>query len=311
MSPVLTKKAMEVRLKKILFFLLKLSISACLLYFALSRAGVEKVFSLLRGINPIMFLSGVLIYIVVLMIAALRWRILLIEPLPIGKVFSLYFIGAFFNTLLPGIVGGDVMKIYYLYKETGKGTQTFASIFMDRYIGFACLIAMGLIALPFGLTAFRGSWVVWLLPLMAICFVLVSIIVFGLRLGRRFKLLSDFYGYFHSYIRNKTLIAKAILISVVFQILIIIGIYILSEGLGQDIRVSTFFIAIPIIASLASLPISIAGIGVREASAVLLLGAVGVKPDVATAISFAWFLIMAVAGLVGLLEYMRYKVSAS
>lgn len=302
---------MAVKLKNILFFFLKITISTSLLYFALSRAGAEKVISLLKGIDPIMFFAGVLTYIVVLMIAALRWRLLLLEPLPIRKVFSLYFIGAFFNTLLPGVVGGDAMKIYYLYKETGKGTQTFASIFMDRYIGLACLITMGLIALPFGWTAFKGSWVAWLLPLMALGFVLVSFVVFGMRIGKRFKRIEDFYGYFHSYIKNKTLIVKAVLISAVFQILIIIAIYILSIGLGQDIRLSTFFIVIPITASIASLPISIAGIGIREASSVLLLGAVGIKPDAATAISFAWFLIMAVAGIIGIFEYMRYKISAS
>jgi len=48
-----------------------------------------------------------------------------------------FFIGSFFNTFLPGLVGGDAIKAFYLYKHSGI---SLASVFMDRYIGFTTIM---------------------------------------------------------------------------------------------------------------------------------------------------------------------------
>lgn len=62
------------------------------------------------------------------------------DNVPFRRLLSLYFIGAFFSTFLPGIVGGDAVKGYYLYKSNGRGGAVLASIFIDRYLGFSALI---------------------------------------------------------------------------------------------------------------------------------------------------------------------------
>ena len=55
------------------------------------------------------------------------------------------------------------------------------------------------------------------------------------------------------------------------------------------------------------LPISISGLGVREGAFVLFFGLIGIKPEVATAISLSWFMTISAAGIIGLIEYIRYK----
>ncbi len=80
------------------------------------------------------------------------------------KLFSLYLIGAFFNTVLPGLIGGDAVKAFYLYRATGKGSLSLASIFMDRYIGFVMLIIICTIVFPFGYSYFHNSPVFWIFP---------------------------------------------------------------------------------------------------------------------------------------------------
>ena len=72
-------------------------------------------------------------------------------------------IGAFFNTFLPGIIGGDAVKGFYLYKATGKVGLALASVFMDRYLGFVVLIAICAIAFPFGYQYLHGSNIEWIL----------------------------------------------------------------------------------------------------------------------------------------------------
>ena len=292
---------------KIIILLIKVLVSGGLLYAVVSKTGIDRVLSTLRGINIPSFIFAVLIYMVTIYISTIRWRLLLHEKFGMKRLVSLYFIGSFFNHLLPGIIGGDAVKAYYLYRDTGRGSSAVASVFMDRYIGFTALMLVGLTAFPFGFSYFRGSYIEWVLPLIVLLFVAGSFFVFGLRIGRGIKLLSGFYDYFTLYKEKKTVIVKTLLLSLIIQTLVIFAVYVLSRGLQVDVPLLPLFIFIPVISTIASLPISISGLGVREASFVLLFGLLGISPVQATAVSFAWFLSVATGSLPGLIEYLRYK----
>lgn len=295
------------KLNKILFFILKLVVSSSLLYFVLSKVGVEKVFAIIKTINPFAFIGVIFIYIASIYVSSIRWRLLLPEEFKGKRLFSFYLIGSFFNTFLPGIVGGDAVKTYYLYKETNKGSLSFASVFMDRYIGFISLMTIALISFAAGFKYVKGSLIEWLLPTIVLSFLLGSLAIFRLRLGKRIKVLSEFYGYFSEYSRQKALLIKTLMLSCAIQVMAILSMYIIALGLGQHIYLSYFFIFFPIIVTISTLPISISGIGLREGAFVLLFGTAGVKPEMATAMSFAWFLSTASGGLVGFFEYLRLK----
>jgi len=295
------------KLNKISLLIAKLIISSGLLYLVLSKTGAEKVLAIIKTVNPLAFISVILIYIFSVYVSTLRWRLLLTEKVKKSRLFSLYLIGSFFNTFLPGMVGGDAVKSYYLYKETNKGSLSLASVFMDRYVGLISLMAIGLLAYILGFRYVRGTIIEWLLPVMVLSFLAGSFIIFGFRFGKRIQMLSEFYEYFYAYKNQKTLIIKTLLLSAVIQILSILSMYIITLGLGQHIQLKYFFIFFPIVVTLASLPISISGIGVREGAFVLLFGIIGVRPEMATAMSFTWFLSVACGGLTGLFEYLRIK----
>ncbi|MBI4684735.1 MAG: flippase-like domain-containing protein [Nitrospirae bacterium] len=294
-------------IKKILLLFIKLLISSSLLYFVLSKAGIEKVMFTIKGIHPLAFIAAVLIYIFSLYVSTIRWKLLLPEEFRSKNLFSYYLIGSFFNTFMPGLVGGDVVKTYYLYKKTNKGSLSLASVFMDRYVGFISLMIIGLTAFIIGFDYVKGSIIEWLLPAIILLFLISSLVIFGLRLGKGIRLLSEFYNYFDEYRNQRILIMKTICLSFVVQIMNTISIYVVTLGLGQHISLIYFFIFFPIIVTIAALPISISGIGIREGAFVLLFGLVGVKPEIATAMSFAWFLSVAFGGLAGLFEYLRIK----
>ncbi len=295
------------RPNKAILLLAKILVSGGLLYAVISRTGVEKVISAVSEISILSFSLAVSIYIFTIFISTIRWSLLLHEDFRVGRLFSLYFIGSFFNHILPGIIGGDAVKAYYLYRDTGKGASAVASVFMDRYIGFAGLMLVGMTAFPFGFGYFRGSYIELVLPLIALLFAAGSFLVFGLRIGKGFKFLSGFYDYFLLYKERKAVIVKTLLISVVIQTVIVFAVYVISRGLKVDVPLLPLFIFIPVISAIASIPISISGLGVREASFVLLFGFLGVSPAQATAVSFAWFLSVATGSLPGLVEYLRYK----
>ncbi|MEW6215813.1 MAG: lysylphosphatidylglycerol synthase transmembrane domain-containing protein [Nitrospirota bacterium] len=298
---------MALKRDKIFLLILKLAVSSTLLYIVLSRTGLKQVFSALRGMSLTAFISAIFLYIFAQSISTLRWKLLLPRVLGFGKLFSLYMIGSFFNTFLPGLIGGDAVKAFYLYRATGSGALTLASIFMDRYLGFVMLMAISTIAFPFGYKYLQGSRIEWLVPLVVLSFIIASLLIFGLRLGKRIKILSEFYDYFHAYRNQKGVIWKALLISALVQLSGIFAIYVLALGIGQHIPFLACLIFLPLIILFTTLPISISGLGVREGAFVFFFGIIGIKPEVATAISLSWFLTITTGSLVGLVEYIRYK----
>jgi len=295
------------KLNKIALLIIKLAISSGLLYYVLSKVGAEKVLAIIRTISPFAFIFAITIYIFSIYISTMRWRLLLPNEFKEKKLFSFYMIGAFFNTFLPGVIGGDAVKTYYLYKEINSGSISLSSVFMDRYVGFVSLMTMGLVAYIIGFNYLKGSIIEWLLPAIILAFLIGSFVVFGLRFGKRIRVLSQFYDYFDNYRNQKALITKTLFLSLIVQTLNIIAIYVITLGLGQHISLMYFFIFFPVITTISTLPISISGIGVREGAFVLLFGLVGIKPEMATAMSFAWFLSVAFGGLTGLFEYLRLK----
>ena len=294
---------MAITIKKASLFILKLSISAISLWLVFSKTDIGRIYAILKDLSIYYFLLASLLYVTSLFVSSIRWKLLLIGRFRIRKLFSLYMIGAFFNTFLPGVVGGDAVKAYYLNKDARKVSLTLASIFMDRYFGLISLVIIGMTAYPFALDYFGGSGLRWLMPIIFIGAVVGSFLFFGLKVGKRFQLISEFYGYFSSLKTRKDIIAKALLLSIVIQFLNFTKIIILAYAMGEKIPLLPFFIFLPIVVIITSLPISISGLGLREGSSVLLFGLIGIRPEAATALALAWFFAVVVGSLPGLALY--------
>jgi len=305
--------------KKLLILFLKLSISGSILYFVLKKAGIQEVYSTIEGMAPVCFFGAMLLYIVTVYLSSHRWKHLLSlvdgsSDLGSFRLFSLYLMGSFFSRLLPGMVGGDAVRAYYLYKETKSGTMALASVFADRYMGFAAMLSLGLIALPFGISKIRGSdagWAIpleWIIPLIALVFITVSFITFTLKIGNRFSKVKDFYEYFLKLKNSPAILLKSFSLSVIIQIIGILAVYLISVGIGAKTSLIEFFLFVPIINTITALPISMSGLGVREGAFVVLLGLTGIKPEVATSISLAWFLAYALGSTPGIIVYLKWRV---
>ena len=106
---------------------------------------------------------------------------------------------------------------------------------------------------------------------------------------------------------RKMLSERPLLLSVLVQFSGIIAVYILALGIGQHLPFLSCLIFLPLIILFTTLPVSISGLGVREGAFVLFFGLIGVKPEVATAISLSWFISTTAGSLLGLVEYMKYK----
>lgn len=315
------------RQNKILALILKVSVSLLLLFVLISKTGLERLIQTIREVSLLSFLTSALIYILSVFISSIRWRLLLMKSMELKRLFSLYLIGSFFNNLMPGIIGGDAVKAYYLnkaLKERYKGQEgedsslltrnlslSLASVFMDRYTGFVSLLVIAIIAYPLGSVYFRGSYIEWILPGIIAAFVLGSLILFYFRLGRRIGFLAGFYEYLRYYKGEKGVLLRCLSLSLLLQIVIICSAFVISKGLGMQVPFYFFSIIIPIISVISSIPLSISGLGVREASFVLLLSPLGVSHAQAITLSLAWFLSFAAGSLPGFFLYIRLRAKGS
>jgi uncharacterized membrane protein YbhN (UPF0104 family) len=298
------------KINRAAFFTFKLLVSGLSLYLVFSKAGPREIFSMMKRIGPLYFLGACLIYVVSQAVSTVRWKLLLPEKFTFGKLFSLYMIGAFFNSFLPGVIGGDVVKAYYLNKDAKKLSLTLASIFMDRYFGYTALMIIGAVAYPFALGYFRGAAYQWAMPAIVCAFIVGSFLFFGLQLGKRFRTVSEFYEYFVSLKSRRDVIAKAVLISICIQAMGFSAVALLASALGENIPLLLLFVFLPIIITVTTIPISISGLGVREGAFVLLLGLIGISPELATSLSLSWFFSNFVGSIPGLAAYVRHTGGA-
>ncbi len=313
-------------IKRTAVLIAKLSVSATLFYLLVSRIGGRTIIYNLTLLNPFAFLGATGLYIITAYLSTLRWKLLIPFHNKTSRLFSIYMIGSFFNTYMPGTVGGDAVKAYYLNKElhapristaedqkevTNSLAVAIASVFMDRYVGLSALLTLGMLAFPFGIRYLEKAsvhWpVIWLVPAVAGVFVATTFVIFRFRFGERVKFLLKASEYFQFYRSKRKVLACGFIYSIMVQLLVILSVFILSQGLSMHIPFLSLLIFMPIIILVSSLPISISGIGLREGTFIFLLGSTGISADKSITLSVVWFMSVFVAGVWGLFEYLRFK----
>ena len=93
---------------------------------------------LLKTANPWWLVASWSLLVIPFLVSAWRWRRLM-QPqgifLPFSKCLALTFVGQFYSTFLPGITGGDLVKIIYTSRVIGSKTKSTVTILLDRVIG--------------------------------------------------------------------------------------------------------------------------------------------------------------------------------
>src|SRR5213595_539568 len=143
-------------MKKLLATIFQLTVTIGVLYWVYHDPNRRaQMVEALRNAEYRWVLMAMLAYLVVEAAAAFRWHVLLKVQnihLSVPRLTGLFFIGLFYNQFLPGGTGGDIIKSYYLLKETpDKKAGALLAVVFDRFIGLVALVAVtgGLISLRF------------------------------------------------------------------------------------------------------------------------------------------------------------------
>ena len=140
-------------------------------------------------------------------------------------------------------------------------------------------LGLGTLAYPFTLPIVRGTGLEWVFPGILAVFIIASALILSGWIRRSFPTFSTFFQSLDGCLHDKRVILKGLLFSLVVQGVNILMVYVLSKGYGFDIPLMVLTAFLPIILTFSSLPISISGLGIREASFVIFLGAYGLKAE--------------------------------
>ena len=311
----------ELLMKRWLSILFKIAVSFSLLFLLFRETDIDKFSLLLRSMDIRFLGTGILLYAGLQIIATYRWSLLLpkgVISVPFRRLVGLYYIGLFFNNLLPTAIGGDFVKAYYLYKDSGEGERALASIFMDRYSGFFSLVFISLLALLFGYSKLSSTIIPVLVLGFGLFFISVSLFIWIealhawlLRRTGRIGVLKinervdSLYNAFMIYKENPRVILKAFALSFLIQLIGIFVVFVISLGYSMTVPIGYFYLFVPLAITISMIPVSVAGIGLREGAFVFLFSRVGLDTTEALGLSLTWFLIIVLVGLYGGFEYTR------
>ncbi|HXF59140.1 MAG TPA: lysylphosphatidylglycerol synthase transmembrane domain-containing protein, partial [Candidatus Saccharimonadales bacterium] len=232
--------------------------------------------------------------------------------IPYAKAASYYFVGLFFNNFLPSNVGGDITRISDASKHADRMSSVFSATLMERLIGVVAIGFLAVVASFAALSRLHLVAVAWTTLAVFLLAVALFLSIFhrgaleflerpfraigAVRIERALaRMLDDLHGFR----TEKRALLEAFAASTVVQISRIYVHYLVGLALGVEISLSYYFLFVPVLAALVSLPISLNGIGVREGAAVVLFGLAGLTKEQSFAIPFLTYVIAVAISLLG------------
>mgnify|MGYP000210643208 CR=1 FL=1 len=257
----------------------------------------------------------------------LRWQLLLTAVgirLPLGRLAELFFIGQFFNALMFGATGGDLVKAYYVAAETRhKKTEVVATVFIDRIIGLMALVAMTMVIMLARLNFFMARPETRAAFTFNVVLIVISAVAMFLVFGRKTaehipclrrlesstisgRIVLKAYSAFAICLRDRQILIKTIILSLLNHLVLIVCIFYFGLGVGSHLAFLDYLTVFPVINAIAALPITPSGLGTRESAALFLLGVLGVPPATAVTISLLIYAAIMMWSLIGGGVYFAY-----
>jgi uncharacterized protein (TIRG00374 family) len=290
--------------KKQLLNIAKVLVSLGLLAFIFSTIDMKAFVQVVRLANPWWLLAAVGVMILGVFIRAYRWQILLdaiAVRVPLPELTAIYFIGFLFNNLLPSGLGGDAMRMYELNRHSERGSDAVTSVIVDRFLGLSALQLIAIIALvaDWGAVPVAVAWftsAIFVIGLGAGLLLINQPLYLWLKthlgLFRRlteFKVVGNMFESFQRYPLKA--LGLSYLVSIGFNISLILMNVLIGHALGAEANLAQYAVFVPITSLVLIIPISFAGLGVREETYRQLFGQVGVPAEIAVAMSLLVYVI--------------------
>jgi len=220
------------------------------------------------------------------------------------------FIALYYGTVLPGQVAGDVMKAYRLSHGQSAPGQAAAVTLIDRVVATFALFLLGACVVPWVDRAPRSLMFSFTLAAAAIFLGMLVLArprahaLFTRWLGRSRPtgvraLPGRLIDGLHRVLQHPHRMVMCFLFALAFHGLCVAIHIVLARSLGIDLPMTAWVLVYAGIALLLLLPVSIAGLGLREGGYVGLLAIFGVTAPQALSLSLIFFAYTLFGALLG------------
>jgi uncharacterized protein (TIRG00374 family) len=245
----------------------------------------------------------------------LRWKILLM-PLGVrvsfGEMASDTLIGLFYGLFIPTGLAGDLVRAARLGSRHGALSKTLISVAVDRLVGLlSVMILLGTYWLDSGPArqVVPVSWagLLCLAPIaVAVCVLLNSHLMSAIHdLSNRWLpffvtcRLDKLWTPLETYSQARRFVAYSLVVSIVYQLTITSSYYVGGRVLGIWIAMHSYVWIVALVSLAYFLPITIAGLGLREGVLALVFQQYGVSSTVAITLGLAIFSTTLLLGMLG------------
>jgi glycosyltransferase 2 family protein len=271
--------------KQLLGYLLSIALLALLVYLTDYREILQALGEMTVGsVLYLMLISVLLIYI-----SALKWQLFLAafgSFIPALRLFRLYLVGYFVNLILPSFVGGDAVRSWYVGRTSGQH-HAFTSTILERYTGFLAMVALAVVFVWFAEQAtFEIKVLVLCVALGLAVGTFLALSTKALALFAKLPRTQPIIHHLHKVqaglqlaARNKPLLVKALLLSVLYHSVTVVNTIAAGYVVGWDnAPVQELFVVLPLILIIGALPITPSGLGIQEGAFLYFLSTLGASP---------------------------------
>ncbi len=272
--------------KKNLFLIVKMSLSVLAMTLISRKVNWHFFIAVVQKVDIRVLLVAFSMHNISQLLGAVRSRYYLKEigiKLDHKSNSCLYYLGMFYNLFLPGGVGGDGYKVYFLKKYySGKTLSIIKALLFDRFNGLIGLLILAVMTL----CVIKPSSLPWLTNTSTCIILLMMISLFYW--VHQYMIKSDWKTYSHT-----------LILSVLIQCLQVFACIIIVWSLGEHTHLLTYTLIFLASSISMQLPLSMGGLGAREVTVVYCLNALHIDPTIGLAMAMIYFMIQSLSNCIG------------
>ncbi len=274
--------------------------------------GLHRIVETFRGIDPVRLLVFPAFTVFFVWIRGARWWLLL-RGAGIGyarwRSSMVWAIGFFAAAITPGKVG-DAVRALYVSRETGRGVgSAFLTVFIDRLMDLVTVLVFGVVTIVIFSYRYTDMPSIWVIVTASVA--LLGLLYLALHrelmrklLGPLFRALTParyrpqltaevhgFYDALALYRKDRMSTVIAALLTLVFWASVILLAYAVTWVLGIDVSFGYIALMMPMVTLVEIIPISVSGIGTREAAVIFFFSAVKIGNAEAVAFSITYLIV--------------------
>lgn len=277
-------------------------------FYLLTRINIGETVRIIIDSNKLFILLAAILVLVIPFLEALRWRFIMRQldfDYSFRDVFSMLASSLYIGFVTPARLGEFARVSFFRGRSLGA---SFFSVFMDRFSDLIFIAGVGYIGMFFFVSAL-GQQIFWVSVAIIGSFLFAAIavlrrdfvrlflsFVFHRIIPEKFKpeLKTIFYDFYRSFFRllNFRSVLVILALTILSWLLYYAAVYLLALAIGINISFIHMATVVSVASFLSILPISISGIGTRDAAFVFFFGLLSLKSEFAIALSTLVLILM-------------------